>query len=70
LESQVAAGKLKNYGLATYSCFRVKPQEEKLHLSIEKVVRLAEKIGGSNHHLRYIQVPINVMMPEAFVEPW
>jgi hypothetical protein len=41
-----------------------------MHLSLEKVMRLAEKVGGSDHHMRYIQVPINVMMPEAFIEPW
>jgi hypothetical protein len=41
-----------------------------MHLSLEKVVRLAEKVGGKDHHMRYIQVPINVMMPEAFIEPW
>jgi hypothetical protein len=33
-------------------------------------VRLAEKVGGDKHHMRYIQIPINVLMPEAFVEPW
>lgn len=70
LETQVQTGKIRNYGLATYSCFRVKPSEAKMHLSLEKVVRLAEKVGGKEHHMRYIQVPINVMMPEAFVEPW
>lgn len=70
LESQVAAGKIKNYGMATYSCFRVKSSETKVHLSLQKVVQLAEKIGGKNHHMRYIQIPINVLMPEAFVEPW
>lgn len=70
LESQVAAGKIKNYGMATYSCFRVKASETKVHLSLQKVVQLAEKIGGKNHHMRYIQIPINVLMPEAFVEPW
>ena len=70
LESQVQAGKLKHYGLATYSCFRTKPSESKVHLSLEKVVRIAEKVGGKNHSMNYIQVPINVLMPEAFVEPW
>lgn len=33
-------------------------------------MELAEKIGGKDHHFRYIQVPVNVMMPEAFIEPW
>lgn len=27
-------------------------------------------MGGKDHHMRYVQVPINAMMPEAFVEPW
>ena len=42
LEAQVTAGKIRNYGLATYSCFRVRPTELKVHLSLEKVVKLAE----------------------------
>ena len=64
------AGKIRNYGLATYSCFRAKPNETKVHLSLEKVVKIAEQVGGAGHHMKYIQVPINVLMPEAFVEPW
>ena len=70
LEEFVKQGKIRNYGIASYSCFRVKSNEVKMHLSLEKVVKLAQKVGGANHHLKYIQVPINVMMPEAFVEPW
>jgi hypothetical protein len=70
LESAVQDGKIKNYGMATWLWFRSKPSEEKIYLSLQKVVELAEKIGGKDHHFRYIQVPINVMMPEAFVEPW
>ena len=70
MEEQVAAGRIKNYGIATYSSLRVKSSENKMHLSIEKVHQLAEKVGGANHHFKYVQVPINVMMPEAFVEYW
>lgn len=71
LEGAVAQGKIKDYGLATYSCFRVKPSEGKMHLSLQKVHELAQKVGGeSDHHFKYIQVPINLMMPEAFSEPW
>ena len=54
LESQVASGKIRNYGLATYSSFRVKHSEAKMHLSLEKVVRLAEKVGGAQNHFKYI----------------
>ncbi len=55
LESQVKSGKIRNYGLATYSCFRTKPSQDKLHLNLQKVVNLAEKIGGKDtHHFRYV----------------
>ena len=34
MEALVKEGKIKNYGLATYSCFRVKPTDHKMHLSL------------------------------------
>ena len=34
LESAVQKGKIRDYGIASYSCFRVKPQETKLHLNV------------------------------------
>ena len=34
LEKAVQDGKIRDYGMATYSCFRVKPSEKKLHLNI------------------------------------
>jgi aryl-alcohol dehydrogenase-like predicted oxidoreductase len=42
LETQVSEGKIKNYGLATYSCFRTKPSEDKMHLNLERVIKIAE----------------------------
>eukprot|EP01017_Pseudomicrothorax_dubius_P040184 TRINITY_DN6251_c0_g1_i7.p1 TRINITY_DN6251_c0_g1~~TRINITY_DN6251_c0_g1_i7.p1 ORF type:complete len:229 (+),score=62.47 TRINITY_DN6251_c0_g1_i7:738-1424(+) len=69
-ESKVAAGKIKSYGMATWVVFRARPDEEKLYLPLEKVVEIAEKVGGKNHNLKYIQVPINIMMPEAFAQKW
>jgi aryl-alcohol dehydrogenase-like predicted oxidoreductase len=70
LEELVAEGKIRDYGLATYSSMRVKPTETKMHLNLQKVRDLAVKVGGDKHHMRYVQTPINVMMPEAFVEPF
>jgi hypothetical protein len=50
---------------------RVKPSDHKMYLSLQKVNDLACKIGGlKTHNMRYLQVPINIMMPEAFVEPF
>ena len=70
LESAVQQGKIRDYGMATYSCFRKKPSEKKMHLSLQKVHQIAEEVGGSKHHFKYIQVPINILMPEAFCENW
>jgi len=49
-EKQVQDGKIKSYGLTTYSCFRVKPSESKMHLSVQKVHKVAEEVGGSKAH--------------------
>ncbi|CAI2368852.1 unnamed protein product [Moneuplotes crassus] len=70
LESKVEEGKIKNYGMATWLCFRAQPSEEKIYLNLQKVVEMAEKVCGKDNHFNYIQAPINVMMAEAFVEPW
>ena len=70
LESAVAAGKIRDYGIATYSSLRVKPSDIKMHLSLQRVAEVAERVGGSSNHFNYVQVPVNVMMPEAFCEPW
>lgn len=37
LESAVQNGKIRAYGIASYSCFRVKPSESKVHLNVQKV---------------------------------
>jgi len=52
----VEEGKIKSYGLATYSSLRVKPSESKMHLNIQKVERIAQKIVGENksHNFRYV----------------
>jgi len=34
MEEKVAEGKIKSYGMATYSCFRTKPTEHKIHLNL------------------------------------
>ncbi|CDW78225.1 UNKNOWN [Stylonychia lemnae] len=59
------------YGMATWLCFRGKPDEEKINLNLQKCIEMAEQIGGKeNHNFKFIQVPMGVAMPEAFVEKW
>lgn len=72
LESMVEAGKIGQYGITTYNCLRVKPTSAKVHLNLQKLDRLAQKVvgEGKRHNMRFVQAPINILMPEAFVEPW
>jgi len=68
----VEQGRIGAYGIATYSSLRVRPQESKMHLNLQKVHRLAQKVVGDDkeHNFKYVQVPMSVFMPEPFVEPW
>jgi len=67
LEEAVAQGKLRLYGTATWEGYRVSPKS-KDHLSLEALVRLAEEVGGKNHHFKAIQLPYSLGMLEALVE--
>lgn len=70
-ETKIQSDELKYYGMATWLCFRAKPDEEKIYLNLQKCIELAEEIGGKEKHgFRFIQVPMGVAMPEAFTEKW
>ena len=65
LEEKVQEGKLKFYGLATWNGFRV-PESNKQFLDLPYIVNLANEVAGDNHHFRFIQLPYNLAMPEAY----
>ena len=70
-ESKRQTGDIQFYGMATWLCFRAKEEETNIYLSLQKCIELAERIGGKDSHgFRFVQVPMSVMMPEAFVEKW
>jgi aryl-alcohol dehydrogenase-like predicted oxidoreductase len=62
-------GRIRYYGLATWNCFRVEPEESEEFLSLETVVRLAESVGGSEHGFRFVQLPFNLAFTEALTLP-
>lgn len=68
LEQSVAQGKIRNYGVATWNGFRVEPNARGYH-SLEQMVEIARDIAGESHHFRFIQVPVNLAMPEALFLP-
>jgi aryl-alcohol dehydrogenase-like predicted oxidoreductase len=56
--------KIRYYGMATWTCFRV-PPDSKEYLSLEDMISIAEDIGGANHGFRFIQLPYNLAYSEA-----
>ena len=67
-EGFVAAGKIRAYGVATWNGFRV-PADQAGHLSLARLLEAATTAGGRDHHFRWIQLPLNLAMPEAYLAP-
>jgi len=64
LETLVADGKIRNYGTATWEGFRAPTAKPALDLA--RLVEIAAEVGGAQHHFRFVQLPFNLAMPEAF----
>jgi aryl-alcohol dehydrogenase-like predicted oxidoreductase len=67
LEAGVTAGKLRWSGTATWEGYR-RPPEATDYLSLGELVAAARDVGGDAHHLRVIQLPHNLAMPEALTQ--
>ena len=65
LEKKVSEGKIRMYGTATWTGYRSLPQSQD-YLSLEEIDILAREAGGANHHFRAVQLPLNLVMPEAW----
>ena len=65
LEGQVKAGNVRYYGLATWNGFRA-AEDARDHLNLFDVVKLAQEAGGEHHHFRFVQLPFNLAMTEAY----
>jgi aryl-alcohol dehydrogenase-like predicted oxidoreductase len=66
LEQERSAGRIGAYGVATWNGFRVAPDQQVYH-SLERMVGIANHVGGDNHGFKYIQLPHNLALPEAFL---
>jgi aryl-alcohol dehydrogenase-like predicted oxidoreductase len=65
LESAVGDGKIRCYGAATWNGFRANPADRS-YLSLEKMIATAKQVAGDDHHFRFVQLPFNLAMLEAF----
>lgn len=68
LEHEASRGRIGSYGLATWRGFRVGPWAQE-HLSLSQVVEIAREVAGDGHHLRFLELPLNLAMPEAVATP-
>lgn len=64
LEQNRSDGKLKYYGVATWNGFRAAPNAPEHH-SLHHMLDIAREVGGEQHGFRFIQLPLNLAMPEA-----
>jgi aryl-alcohol dehydrogenase-like predicted oxidoreductase len=64
LETLVADGRIRNYGTATWDGYRLPAGKPALDLS--RLIEIATEVAGAQHHFRFVQLPFNFAMPEAF----
>jgi aryl-alcohol dehydrogenase-like predicted oxidoreductase len=65
LEDAVKAGNIRYYGVATWNGFRVPPAARDA-MSLAETAEIAQQAGGEQHHFRFVQLPFNLGMPEAY----
>ena len=68
-EEKRREGKIRFYGMATWECFRV-PGDDPQHLSLQKVINMAEQIAGSEHGFRFVQLPYNMYYDQALLKKY
>ena len=65
-EEYRSKNKIRYYGMATWTCFRMSQNVEG-YLSLEEMVKLAEDVAGKDHGFRFIQLPYNLVYREAYL---
>ncbi|MGA8870078.1 MAG: aldo/keto reductase [Candidatus Acidiferrales bacterium] len=68
LESAISGGKIGAYGLATWNAFREESKAQG-YFSLAEMEEIAREAGGSDHHFRFVQLPVNLAMPEGLIRP-
>lgn len=68
LQDKVEEGVIGRYGAATWDGFRI-PTDHPAHLSLKEMRAAAEQAAGAGNQFGAIQLPVNLIMPEASVSP-
>ena len=65
LEDAVSRGHIGAYGVATWTALRCPPDAPD-YISLTELVGLAFQVAGVGNHFRFVQLPYNLVMTEAF----
>jgi len=65
LERAVKEGRIRCYGVATWNAFRV-AEGARDYINLFEAADIAREAGGDHHHFRFVQLPFNLAMPEAY----
>ena len=65
-ENKRKEGKIRFYGMATWECFRV-DKENPQYLLLSEVLQLAKDVGGENHGFKFVQLPFNMHLDQAYM---
>jgi uncharacterized protein len=66
LEAEVAAGRIAAYGVSSNTC--VRPASDPEFTSLTRMLELAREAGGTGHHFRVLQLPMNLFEAGAALE--
>lgn len=66
LEVKAADGAISFYGTATWDGYRIAPDQAE-HLDLPALAAIAAEVGGAGHLFRFVQLPLNLAMPEALL---
>jgi uncharacterized protein YyaL (SSP411 family)/aryl-alcohol dehydrogenase-like predicted oxidoreductase len=63
LEQKVAEGKISYYGVSSNTF--AESEDTLTSVSLTRLLELAHKVAGPDHHMRVVQVPLNLLESEA-----
>lgn len=64
-EKLVKEGTFRYYGVAVWNGFTSEVGER---ISLERLVSIAKKVGGENHHFAYVQTPFNMAKTNVYTQ--
>jgi aryl-alcohol dehydrogenase-like predicted oxidoreductase len=64
-EDAIKDKRIRWYGVATWNGLRVAPGDRS-YMNLEQILETARGAGGNDHHFRFVQLPLNLAMTEAY----